>query len=27
LLQAPANVGPVADDFFDGVVRRVEADR
>ena len=27
LLRTPTNVAPVADDFFDGLVRRVEGDR
>jgi len=27
LLRAPASVTPVADDFFDGLIRRVERDR
>jgi hypothetical protein len=27
LLQAPPGVAPVADDFFDALIRRVEGDR
>jgi len=27
LLRTPTNVAPVADDFFDGIVQRVEGDR
>jgi hypothetical protein len=27
LLRTPTNVAPVADDFFDGIIRRVEGDR
>jgi hypothetical protein len=27
LLRTPPNVAPVADDFFDGIIRRVEGDR